>query len=180
MQTNEYDYESEFSEKKQGKKRDYTLIIMILVFVIVLCAFMFVLNIFFKDVKELSSALKSNSSHQSIIDDISSGTISNKEIVNNEIIGGIGAPVYIDGKTGYYYDDDKQYIPTRYRIHITFEYEYKGEKYQGSKYYDVSDEIYCSYNIGDYFDTKNLTRIEVTSTVSEWYGKEIKEGCLDG
>lgn len=157
----------DFYEEKPSKKNNFIpVLIPFLLGTLFVGGLVFMFISFFKDVKDVAVDLSEIASHNSVIDTISSGIVSNKEIVNSEVIGG-GGLVYNDGKTGYYYDDDKQYIPTRYRIHITFEYEYEGETYQGSKYYDVSDDIYCSYNIGDYFDTKNLTRIEVTSTVSE-------------
>lgn len=48
------------------------------------------------------------------------------------------------------------YVPTVYRIHISAGFEYDGETHQGSNYFNVSEDVYNSYNVGDYFDSKDL------------------------
>ncbi len=86
---------------------------------------------------------------------VSAGIITDKEIINGHTVGGAGVGYY-DGKVGYNYNGNKNYVPTVYRIHISAEFEYKGETYQGSNYFDVSEDVYNSYAIGDYFDSKDL------------------------
>ena len=64
--------------------------------------------------------------------------------------------IYYNGQAGYSFNANKTYVPTVYRIHISADFEYNGETYQGNNYFDVSEDIYNSYNIGDYFDSENL------------------------
>ena len=86
---------------------------------------------------------------------ISAGVITDKEIINGHTKSS-GGMVYHDGKVGYSFNGNKSYVPTVYRIHISAEFEYDGETHQGSNYFDVSEDVYNSYNIGDYFDSKDL------------------------
>lgn len=86
---------------------------------------------------------------------VSAGIITDKEIINGHTESGAGIGYY-DGKVGYNFNNNKSYVPTVYRIYISAEFEYKGETHQGSNYFDVSEDIYNSYNIGDYFDSKDL------------------------
>ncbi len=87
---------------------------------------------------------------------VSAGVITDKEIINGHAAGGAGIGYY-DGKVGYNFNNNKGYVPTVYRIHISAEFEYDGETHQGSNYFDVSEDVYNSYNVGDYFDSKDLT-----------------------
>lgn len=86
---------------------------------------------------------------------VTAGIITDKEIINGHTksSGGMG---YYDGKVGYSFNNNKSYVPTVYRIHISAEFEYNGETHQGHNYFDVSEDVYNSYNIGDYFDSKDL------------------------
>lgn len=54
---------------------------------------------------------------------VSAGVITDKEIINGHTKsgGGIG---YYDGKVGYNFNNNKSYVPTVYRIHISAEFEY--------------------------------------------------------
>ena len=87
---------------------------------------------------------------------ISAGIITDKEIINGHTESGAGIGYY-DGKVGYSFNNNKSYVPTVYRIHISAEFEYNGETHQGSNYFDVSEDVYNSYNVGDYFDSKDLS-----------------------
>ncbi|MCM1529783.1 MAG: hypothetical protein NC093_07285 [Alistipes sp.] len=87
---------------------------------------------------------------------VSAGIITDKEIINGHTAGGAGVGYY-DGKVGYSFNGNKSYVPTVYRIHISAEFEYDGETHQGSNHFDVSEDVYNSYSIGDYFDSKDLT-----------------------
>lgn len=87
---------------------------------------------------------------------VSAGIITDKEIINGHTESGAGVGYY-DGKVGYNFNNNKGYVPTVYRIHISAEFEYDGETHQGSNHFDVSEDVYNSYNVGDYFDSKNLT-----------------------
>lgn len=86
---------------------------------------------------------------------VTAGIITDKEIINGHTKsgGGIG---YYGGKVGYNFNGSESYVPTVYRIHISAEFEYDGKTHQGSNYFDVSEDVYNSYNVGDYFDSKNL------------------------
>lgn len=86
---------------------------------------------------------------------VTAGVITDKEIINGHTKSG-GGMGYYDGKVGYSFNNNKSYVPTVYRIHISAEFEYDGETHQGSNYFDVSEDIYNFYNIGDYFDSKDL------------------------
>lgn len=86
---------------------------------------------------------------------VSAGIITDKEIINGHTKSG-GGMGYYDGKVGYNFSNNKSYVPTVYRIHISAEFEYNGETHQGNSYFDVSEDIYNFYNIGDYFDSKDL------------------------
>ena len=87
---------------------------------------------------------------------VSAGIITDKEIINGHTESGAGIGYY-DGKVGYNFNNNKSYVPTVYRIHISAEFEHNGETHQGSNYFDVSEDVYNSYNVGDYFDSKNLS-----------------------
>ena len=86
---------------------------------------------------------------------ISAGVITDKEIINGHTKSS-GGMIYYNGQAGYSFNANKTYVPTVYRIHISADFEYNGETYQGNNYFDVSEDIYNSYNIGDYFDSENL------------------------
>lgn len=146
------------TEEKSEKKSDVFGIVVIILIVTLIAAFIVgFVAVTIWGVKSLVSSYNDVKSHNAAIEEVSAGTIYDKEIVNSETVDG-GGFIYSSGKPGYYFGGDKEYIPTRYRIHISFEYDYNGKKYQGTKYYDVSEEIYISYSIGDYFDSKNFKK----------------------
>lgn len=89
---------------------------------------------------------------------ITAGVITDKEIINGHTKSS-GGIVYYDGKVGYNFNNNKNYVPTVYRIYISAEFEYDGKTHQGNNYFDVSEDVYNSYSIGDYFDSKNLSGI---------------------
>lgn len=152
-------------EESEKNSNILGIVIIILVFALIIAFFVAFIGVMIWGTKSLVSSFNDMNSHKAIIEEVSAGTISDKEIVNGETVGG-GGFIYSNGNPGFYFGGDKEYVPTRYRIHISFEYEYDGKKYPGTKYYDVSEEVYISYNIGDYFDSKNFEKIEVTSSVS--------------
>lgn len=117
--------------------------LIILVIIVINC--FFVLRLCFKS---LGKQLASQAS-------VTAGIITDKEIINGHTKSG-GGMGYYDGKVGYNFNGNKSYVPTVYRIHISAEFEYDGETHQGSNYFDVSEDVYNSYNVGDYFDSKNL------------------------
>ena len=88
---------------------------------------------------------------------VSAGIITDKEIINGHTKSD-GGLVYYNGKFGYGFNNNKSYVPTVYRIYIRGEFEYEGKTHQGNNSFDVSEDIYNSYNIGDYFDSKDLLR----------------------
>ena len=67
---------------------------------------------------------------------IEDGTIYKKEILPEEV-------------TGF------RYIPMRYRIHIENNVEVYGNVIDKKNYYDVTEEIYSMYSVGDWFDIQN-------------------------
>ena len=68
---------------------------------------------------------------------IRSGVITDKEIITTHTLTG---------------DTDMRWI-----IYIEGEYEYNGEKKTGDTHYDVPEDTYLSYNIGDNFDITNYS-----------------------
>lgn len=119
----------------------------ILVLVLILVGCWFAIKAIFKSFSE-QQRYNSKAS-------ISAGIITDKEIINGHTESGAGIGYY-DGKVGYSFNNNKSYVPTVYRIHISAEFEYNGETHQGSNYFDVSEDVYNSYNVGDYFDSKDL------------------------
>lgn len=112
--------------------------------------------------KSLASITGNYISRSRIINSISAGTICDKEIVNSTTSGG-GGIVLGGSSPGIILGGDEAYIPTRYRLHISFEYEYEGDVCKGSKFFEVSEETYLAYNIGDYFDSHNYRTENVES-----------------
>lgn len=154
------------TEEKSEKKSDVFGIVIIILIVTLIAAFIAgFFGVIIWGSKSLVSSYNDMKLHNAILEEVSAGTIYDKEIVNGETVGG-GGFIYSNGKPGYYLGGEKEYIPTRYRIHISFEYDYDGKKYQGAKYYDVSEEVYTSYSIGDYFDSKNFEKTEIATSVS--------------
>lgn len=152
-------------EEKKSSSDVVGTVVTIIMITLVFAFFVAVIGVAIWGIKSLFSSYADVRSHNAVIEEISAGTISDKEIINGETVNG-GGFIYSNGKPGYYLGGDKEYIPTRYRLHITFEYEYKDEKYQGTKYFDVSEEVYLAYRIGDYFDSKDFEKTEITSSVS--------------
>lgn len=144
---------TEVTEDTEGKKRtpmfDFLDIVKIIMLVVMLIGGCFVLNALLDNLGEYLSYSSTESTS------VSAGIITDKEIINGHTAGGAGVGYY-DGKVGYNFNSNKSYVPTVYRIHISAEFEYKGETYQGSNYFDVSEDVYNSYTIGDYFDSKDL------------------------
>lgn len=71
------------------------------------------------------------------------GTIYKKEVINGEL------------RKGVY---DMTYIPTRYRIHICDEVEKRERTYEKKSFFDVTEETYSCYEVGDWFDSQNPRR----------------------
>lgn len=91
------------------------------------------------------------------VEEIKTGIISNKEIVNAHYESGKGMfGISSKGEVGYIFNSEKNYVPTEYRIYISAEYEIKDKKYTEEKYFTVSENIYNKYNIGETFDSTNL------------------------
>lgn len=153
------------TEESKKKSDVFGIVLIILIGTLIVAFIAAFIGVIIWGSKSLVSSFNDMNSHKAIIEEVSAGTISDKEIVNGETVGG-GGFIYSNENPGFYFGGDKEYVPTRYRIHISFEYDYDGKKYQGTKYYDVSEEVYISYNIGDYFDSKNFEKIEITSSVS--------------
>lgn len=120
----------------------------ILVLILILVGCWFTIKTFFKGFSERQ---RYNSKAN-----VTAGVITDKEIINGHTKSS-GGIVYYDGKVGYNFNNNKSYVPTVYRIHISAEFEYDGKTHQGSNYFDVSEDVYNSYNVGDYFDSKNLS-----------------------
>lgn len=91
------------------------------------------------------------------VEEIKTGIISNKEIVNAHYESGKGMfGISSKGGVGYIFNSEKNYVPTEYRIYISAEYEIKDKKYTEEKYFTVSENIYNKYNIGETFDSTNI------------------------
>ena len=144
---------TEVTENTEGEKSTPMFglpdIAMIIMLVVVLIGGFFGLKAVFDNLGEYLSYNSTKSQS------ISAGIITDKEIINGHTENGAGVGYY-DGKVGYNFNNNKSYVPTIYRIHISAEFEYKGETYKDSNYFDVSEDVYNSYAIGDYFDSKDL------------------------
>ena len=46
-------------------------------------------------------------------------------------------------------------VPAEYRLYVDVEYDTPSGSRSTSKYFTVSEDIYLSYDIGDYFDSRN-------------------------
>ena len=78
---------------------------------------------------------------QQIESQIKSGIITEKEIRNGQQVIGI----FSSG-----------YRPTEYRLHVRINYEFDGERIEGSKFFSVPFEVYQLYSVGDFFDSENI------------------------
>ena len=146
------DVSEETEEKKESRLSSFIDMYLIDIFKIVILVLMLVVGCIgsVKCLELLDEGISYNSKAS-----VSAGVITDKEIINGHTKSS-GGMVYHDGKVGYSFNGNKSYVPTVYRIHISAEFEYDGETHQGSNYFDVSEDVYNSYNIGDYFDSKDL------------------------
>ena len=142
----------ELKANENTKKPDvFTIVMLLLIVSIIVVAAVIIVN----STIELTDTYNDTMTKISIIEKTSSGIISDKEIVNGKVSSS-GGLIYANGQPGYFLGGNETYIPTIYRIHITFEYEYDDTMFEGTKYYDVSEDIYLSYDVGDFFDSQNL------------------------
>ncbi len=58
----------------------------------------------------------------------------------------------INGETRSYIRFPDVYISTRYRLYVT--------KEERKAYFDVSEDTYCMYSIGDWFDSQNPRKVK--------------------
>lgn len=132
-------------------------VIGIICLAVLLCIFLFfAISRFVIEVKESVQVFRQAAELQQAIDDISAGTIYNKEIINGYKTSNGGVAYNpTTGNYGYIVGGNNDYVPTRYRIYVLGEYEYNGETHQAEVYFDVDAEIYAAYKIGDYFDSRN-------------------------
>lgn len=72
------------------------------------------------------------------------GTIYKKEVINGEL------------RKGAY--GNMSYIPTRYRIHIRDKVKKRERTYEKKSFFDVTEETYSCYEVGDWFDSQNPRR----------------------
>ena len=117
----------------------------------------------FGGVREFFGALSEYSSHEQAVSQISSGFITDKEIVNGHTVNGSGGIVAGSNGSGVVIGGNKEYIPTQYRLYVSGEYEVDGDVFMGDRYFDVPAEVYQAYNIGDYFDSQNFFSDTVAS-----------------
>lgn len=131
----------------------FTLIVIALIMV-ALIGFSCVMS--YRDIAQSGSALEKDIAIINGINSISSGVIIDKEIVNGRTVNGSGGFIIGNNGSGFIIGGNKEYIPTRYLIHIRGEYQVDGNEYSGVKDFEVPLEIYQIYNIGDFFDSKCL------------------------
>lgn len=109
----------------------------------------------FGAIKDLNNAANELFDHQTAANQISSGVIIDKEIVNGHTVNGSGGIVASPNGSGVVIGGNQEYIPTQYRLYVRGEYEVNGEVFEGEKYFDVPAEIYQAYKIGDFFDSRD-------------------------
>ncbi len=144
----EFDEMHENVEKSNLKSKLADIGIQIITFVIAFIPLFFILAGGLYGIISVSEIIGEQRRYNSKAS-VSAGIITDKEIINGHTES--------DARIGYgYYYENKSYVPTVYRIHISAEFEYDGETHQGSNYFDVSEDVYNSYNVGDYFDSKDL------------------------
>ena len=105
--------------------------------------------------KELNDILTEDKA----IEDIREGIVVDKLIVNSQERANVGVGVGLNGngKVGVGLGvGGSEYVPMEYRIVIEGEYDLKGEKKKAKKEFQVSENTYNSYKIGDHFDSRNL------------------------
>ncbi len=105
--------------------------------------------------KELNDVLTEDKA----IENIREGIVVDKLIVNSQERANVGVGVGLNGngKVGVGLGvGGSEYVPMEYRIVIEGEYDLKGEKKKAKKEFQVSENTYNSYKIGDHFDSRNL------------------------
>ena len=108
-----------------------------------------------KKCKELNDIMTENET----IENIREGEIVDKLIINSQTKANVGVGVGLNGngKVGVGLGvGGSEYVPMEYRIVIEGEYDLKGEKKKAKKEFQVSENTYNSYKIGDHFDSRNL------------------------
>lgn len=109
-----------------------------------------------KDIDDTWSEIKEFATHKEAENNISSGVITDKKIVNGRTVSGGGIVAGSNG-SGVIIGGNGEYIPAQYRLYVKGEYEVAGEVFEGERYFDVPFEIYQAYSVGDFFDSQNLS-----------------------
>jgi len=127
----------------------------------------------YKDISKNVDDLEYSISLGKASDTIREGTVVDKIINNGRTVSGGGAGVFYSGEgVGVGYSPSagtKGYKPIEYIIVVENDCEYKGERYVGTKEFMVSEDIYNSYKMGDWFDSRDLTAHTITTD------SEVKE-----
>lgn len=80
------------------------------------------------------------------------GTVYDKKIINAEVNNSVFST---------------NYIPTRYQLYIVQKFEINGKIYEKTAKYDVPEDIYRIYSIGDWFDSQSPWKLGVVGEKEE-------------
>lgn len=95
------------TEEESEKKSDvFGIVLIILVGTLIVAFIAAFIGVIICGSKSLVSSFNDVHSHKAIIEEVSAGTISDKEIVNGETVGG-GGFIYSNGNPGFYFGGDK-------------------------------------------------------------------------
>ena len=165
-------YEEEIEKETKVEKRIRIAVITTgIAFLLILISFI-VYNAY-KDISKNVSDIEYSFALSKASETIREGTVVDKIINNGRTVSGGGAGIYYSGEgVGVGYSPSagtKGYKPIEYIIVVENDCEYKGERYVGTKEFMVSEDIYNSYKMGDWFDSRDLTAHTITTD------SEVKE-----
>lgn len=110
----------------------------------VLAAFAGLLILFCRDYQAVDSDLRATINQEKVMkQSITEGVITDKKIENGKVTGNIFT---------------QSYVPTTYRIYVTNDYKFEDKVYTGEVYFEVNEDIYNSYSIGEWFDSQDLNK----------------------
>ncbi len=165
-------YEEEMEKETKAEKRIRIAVITTgIAFLVVLISFI-VYNAY-KDISKNVSDVEYSFALSKASETIREGKVVDKIINNGHTVSGGGAGIFYSGENvGVGYSPSagaKGYKPIEYIIVVENDCEYKGESYVGTKEFMVSEDIYNSYKMGDWFDSRDLTAHTITTD------SEVKE-----
>lgn len=147
---NSYGEEEEIEKEKKAEKRILIAVIGIAFFLLLLC---FIVYDAYKNIgKVVPDSVEYSFALSKASETIREGKVVDKIINNSRPISG--------------------YKSIEYIIVVENNCEYEGENYVGTKEFMVSEDVYNSYRMGDWFDSRDLTAQTVSKENKD---SEVKE-----